>query len=180
MKKEDIKRHLKDYSIYQKRKTTINHAFASALSVSDEYVASKIDEGLRILGQDPQADLMCAYCDKPAETWDHIIAIVENGKFSGYGHRINILIPCKSCNSMKGNKSWDSFIANSRTDSSNRIDRITNYIGQDDIQINDFMELHCKKELEEFDSIKQNILSLLQKADDKAAEIRQKIRSLQN
>lgn len=37
MKKDSIRSHLKNYSIFKKRHTTINHAFASALSVPDDY-----------------------------------------------------------------------------------------------------------------------------------------------
>ena len=43
MKKNDLKRHLKDYSIYAKRSSTISHAFASALSVADDYDVNKIE-----------------------------------------------------------------------------------------------------------------------------------------
>jgi hypothetical protein len=46
MKKEDIKRHLNTYSIYNKRRTTINHAFASAIAPSDNYDEKKISEAL--------------------------------------------------------------------------------------------------------------------------------------
>ncbi len=49
MKKQDLKRHLKDYIIFDKRKTTINHAFASALSVADEYDEQKIDKAIMVL-----------------------------------------------------------------------------------------------------------------------------------
>jgi hypothetical protein len=49
MKKQDLKRHLKSYLIFDKRKTTINHAFASALSVADDYSDKKIDDALLIL-----------------------------------------------------------------------------------------------------------------------------------
>jgi hypothetical protein len=41
---------------------------------------------LAILVQYPNTDLLCAYCDKKAETWDHVKAIVSETTFSGYGH----------------------------------------------------------------------------------------------
>lgn len=37
MRLNDLKAHLRPYSIVQRRKTTINHAFASALAPSDAY-----------------------------------------------------------------------------------------------------------------------------------------------
>lgn len=46
MKKQDLKRHLKNYIIFDKRKTTINHAFASALSVADEYNDQKVNQAI--------------------------------------------------------------------------------------------------------------------------------------
>src|SRR5688500_8882640 len=111
MKKTDIKRHLSDYSIFSKRKTTINHAFASALSVADSYDEEKLNKALIILGQDPEQDLECVYCGRPAETWDHINSLVKNSSFSGFGHQIGNLIPCcKDCNSKKGSKDWRVFV----------------------------------------------------------------------
>ena len=89
MKKKDLKRHLQDYPIYSKRSSTINDAFASALSIADDFDEEKINTALKILGQDPDADLLCAYCDKSAETWDHIKAVVSKSSFSGHGHQIN-------------------------------------------------------------------------------------------
>lgn len=46
VKINDIKRHLKSYSIYGKRKTTINHAFASALAINDEYSEEEVRKAL--------------------------------------------------------------------------------------------------------------------------------------
>jgi hypothetical protein len=60
MKKKDLKRHLQDYSIFSKRSSTINHAFASALSIADDYNEEKINTAISILGQDPrQRFIMC-------------------------------------------------------------------------------------------------------------------------
>ncbi len=53
MRKEDIKRYLKDYSIYGSRKTTNNHAFASSISVSETYYNDKISQAYIHSGQDP-------------------------------------------------------------------------------------------------------------------------------
>jgi len=39
MKKESIKKHLKAYSVFGKRNSTINHAFASAIAPFDETTA---------------------------------------------------------------------------------------------------------------------------------------------
>lgn len=102
MRKTSLKGHLKPYSIFNKRRTTINHAFASALAPNDQYDETVIDDALRVLGQNPDDDLECVYCGREAETWDHLIGLVKNSQLRGYGHQIGNLIPCcRSCNSKK-------------------------------------------------------------------------------
>ena len=106
-----IKQHLKPYSIFARRKTTINHAFASAIAPNDEYDEARVRFALKILGQDPDEDLKCVYCDSIAQTWDHVFGTVKNSHFSGRGHRLGNLVPsCKACNSSKGNKDWKEYL----------------------------------------------------------------------
>ena len=178
MKKNDIKRHLKDYSIYSNRSSTINHAFASALSIADEYEVNKINFAIELLGQDPDNDLNCAYCDKLAETWDHIKAIVINQEFSGYGHQINNLLPCcKNCNSAKGNKDWLSFLKLKKNDTPERITRIENYINNNYLDAKNILEtIEFKDDLRKFNDLKKDVLILLQKGDEQADIIRSKLR----
>lgn len=179
MKKNDIKRHLQDYSIFNKRKTTINHAFASALSIADNFDEGKIDAALRILGQDPNKDLQCAYCDKLAETWDHIRAVVKNNEFSGHGHQISNLIPCcKDCNSKKGNKDWDTFLQQKNLYSAERVSKINKYISQDSSNLIEILNNNCKSELLELTAIKEQVFQLLKLGDEKAKSIRDKIRTI--
>ncbi len=177
MRKQDIKRHLQDYSILNKRKTTINHAFASALSISDLYDESKIDLALKILGQDPDNDLICVYCGNDAETWDHIKAVVNEKEFSGYGHRINNLLPCcKKCNSKKGNKDWMVFLHHEGFLTQDKVDRINKYISLDSLSILETLKEECSVELIELNNIKFQIFELMKIGDEKAKFIREKIR----
>lgn len=178
MKKKDIKRHLQDYSIFSKRSSTINHAFASALSIADNFDEELINTALNILGQDQDGDLLCAYCGKSAETWDHIKAVVNKSSFSGHGHQINNLIPsCKDCNSAKGNKEWNVFLQLKKLDTKERIDRITNYINHNYINtINLLQTDDFKDDMTEFNQIKEQIFELMKKGDEKAKVIREKIR----
>jgi len=78
MKRQSLKNHLRTYSIWGRRKTTINHAFASAIAPNDDYDDELVIKALVVLGQNPNEDLKRAYCDRPAETWDHVIGLVEN------------------------------------------------------------------------------------------------------
>jgi disulfide oxidoreductase YuzD len=145
----NIKTHLKDYSIFNKRKTTINHAFASALSVPDDYNENKLIKLIEKLNMIPN-DLKCAYCRENAETWDHIYGLVKNHEFSGYGHQYGNLLPCcKKCNSKKGNKNWlewlkqmvqDKYINISLEELNNRIKQINDYMKSDLVNLNDFLK----------------------------------------
>lgn len=112
MKKTSIKTHMNKYSIFSKRATTINHAFASAMALRDIYSDEKMDEVLADLGCVKDGKIICVYCDKnEALTWDHLNALVKrnsNGKPSGFGHTYSNLVPCcKTCNSSKGNRHWE-------------------------------------------------------------------------
>jgi hypothetical protein len=111
MKKNSIRKHGTIYSILQKRKTTINHAFASALAPVSTFDIQEVAAALRTLGQDPDADLICVYCDRLAETWDHLVGLVEKSELRGYGHQLGNLVPCcRSCNSRKGAKDWQVYL----------------------------------------------------------------------
>lgn len=178
MKKNDLKRHLKDYSIFAKRSSTISHAFASALSIADDYDEEKINMALAILGQDPHADLLCAYCDKKAETWDHVKAIVSETAFSGYGHQINNLLPCcKDCNSAKGNKDWKLFLKFKGLDTELRINRIENYINHNYLDTKNLLLTdEFKEDLKIYNEIKEKVLELFKLGDQQATHIRNKLR----
>ena len=179
MKKKDLKKHLKDYSIYGKRSSTISHAFASALSIADEYNIVKIDKAITILEQNPDEDLRCAYCDKPAETWDHIKAVVSKTAFSGFGHQINNLIPsCGTCNSSKGNKDWMTYLKLKGLDTDERITRIENYINHNYIDTANLLETdEFKEDLKVYNEIKQQVFELFKLGDQVAQNIRNKIRA---
>ncbi len=180
MKKNDLKRHLKDYSIYAKRSSTISHAFASALSIADEYDEEKINIALRILGQESEADLLCAYCDKNAETWDHIKAIVSEKAFSVHGHQINNLLPCcKDCNSSKGNRNWKYFLKIKGLDTELRVDRIENYINHNYVDTKNLLLTdEFKDDLKTYNDIKTKVFELFKLGDQLAANIRKKLKQI--
>lgn len=178
MKKNDLKRHLKDYSIYGKRSSTISHAFASALSIADDYDVTKIDKAITILGQNPDDDLLCAYCDSPAETWDHIKAVVVKTAYSGFGHQINNLLPCcKSCNSAKGNKDWKVYLELKGLDTVERINFIEKYLNHNYTDTKNLLETDdFKEDLKVFNQIKERVFELFKLGDQQAKYIRDKIR----
>ena len=177
MKKEDIKRHLKTYSINNKRRTTINHAFASAIAPSDDYSEERISEALVFLGQSPDKDLTCIFCDEAAETWDHLVGLVKSGELRGFGHQIGNLVPCcKKCNSKKGSKEFSAFINNSNRVKKNKHELIKllesyqcNFATEIDLEL---LRKRSPLEYDEFQTIMEKIFSLMKQADDLAEILR--------
>src|SRR5438876_5463729 len=85
---DSIRKHLQPYSILNRRRTTIAHAFASAIATVEDYDRSRVADAIGALGQDPDSDLLCVYCGEPAQTWDHLMGLVKNGSWSGFGHTL--------------------------------------------------------------------------------------------
>jgi len=180
MKKEDIKRHLSTYSVYGKRRTTINHAFASAIAPSDYYDEEKISEALEFLGQNPNEDLTCVFCNDEAETWDHLVGLVKNGELRGFGHQVGNLIPCcKKCNSKKGSKEFDKFINQYDEIYCNKnelIDLLSKYQMKFAKEIDlDILKEKTPDEHKAFLEVKQKIFDLMEQADILAEKLRKNI-----
>jgi hypothetical protein len=174
MRCSDIRRHLKPYSIVERRTTTVNHAFAAAIAPCDTYDEAKAREAMHLLGQDPD-DLHCVYCRSKAETWDHVHATVSAKKFSGYGHRLGNLLPCcKPCNSRKGNQRWSDYIERLGLNTDELIIRrrqIQAYL--DRYELRDPVPSQCV-EYEQLQEIRCQVLDLFAKADVLAKELRSK------
>ena len=164
MKMSSIKYHLRKYSIHQKRSTTINNAFASAVAPCDKYCEKITESIVKDLEVMADGKIHCVYCGlHRAETWDHLFPLVKNNEPSGFGHTYGNLVPCcKVCNSRKGGKKWD--IANDVINS------------HDDIQRNKVIRViqkHLSKyktqqniyESDELKLIKGKILELMKEAD---------------
>jgi len=180
VKKEDIKRHLKTYSVYNKRRTTINHAFASAIAPSDNFDEDKMNEALKFLGQNPNEDLKCVFCNDYAETWDHLIGLVKDGELRGYGHQIGNLVPCcKQCNSKKGSKEFGRFIdeySKIYFDKNELTELLSQYQAKFAKEINlDLLKEKTPDDYKDFLKVKQEIFTLMEKADVLAEKLRKNI-----
>jgi hypothetical protein len=177
MDKRSIRSHLKPYSIFQKRRTTINHAFASALAPNDNYDERVIDKALEILGQNPNGDLYCVYCRGEAHTWDHLVGLVKDAQLRGYGHQIGNLVPCcRHCNSKKGSKDWRQFIESEIRNEESRsalVARIETYLNRFAKPINiEQIEKTMPEDWAKYASIKNQIFGLMIEADEVAERIR--------
>ena len=184
VKRDSIRSHLRPYSIHGRRSTTINHAFASAIAPNDDYDDERLRQAIRDLGQDPDQDLMCAYCEvNSAETWDHVHGLVTGKRYSGHGHLIGNLLPCcRNCNSSKGNKDWRVFLRTQISDDARFAHKLAQLerffdihqgqpLGQDDI------ERICPEEMGELKVIRDQILQLMRDADVVADRVRTQLRT---
>jgi 5-methylcytosine-specific restriction endonuclease McrA len=173
MRYKTIRSHLKPYVIVSRRKTTINHAFAASIAPSEAYDEKRVREAVAVLGQDPEKDLLCAYCRAPAQTWDHVFATVKNSSFSGYGHRLGNLLPCcKPCNSAKGNKEWKRFLVELELPAvvhQTAVSRIDAYLSTFSFEASVPVSA---PEYERFLQIRADVLKLLSEADLLATRIR--------
>jgi len=179
MRADDVKRYLKPYSIYQSRKTTINHAFAAALAPHDTFELARIAEALECLGQSIDAPLTCVYCDRPAETWDHLTSIVNGGQLHGYGHQLDNLVPCcKTCNFRKGNKDWRRFLHEQVGESAERSER--------ESQIEEYLTTYASpidlnaaraqaEDWQRYAELKTEVLRLMREAGEVATRLRMSI-----
>lgn len=180
MKKTSIKAHLKKYSLVQKRKTTINNAFASAFAPFDTYDEQRIDDAITFLGQIPDGNMVCVYCGDDAETWDHLVSLVEGGKLRGFGHQLGNLVPCcKACNSQKGSKDFAVFIKNStkiKGDKEELMERLRAYAQKFAQPLSiELVETNAPKEWQRYNQIRSEIIELLKEADELADVLRERI-----
>lgn len=157
------------------RTTTISHAFAASIAPCDPFNDDRVRTALKVLGQDPDDDLECAYCGARAETWDHVHATVQDKKFSGYGHRLGNLLPCcKPCNSKKGNKNWLMFLRTLPMAEALRVERerrIAAYLAE--YGARDLVPEHLP-EYDRLQELRGQVLQLFREADDLAAIVRRK------
>ncbi len=177
MTPKSIRSHLAPYSIFSKRKTTVAHAFASALAPSDEYDEKKIGDALNALGQKNLKQLSCVYCDGHAETWDHLENLVKDGKLNGYGHQIGNLVPCcRDCNSQKGGKPFRDFInADTRlteTKKSNLIHKLETHLALAKPIKPSNLNPQSQEALTKFFALQNQILGLMKEADKYAQVLR--------
>jgi hypothetical protein len=141
----------------------------------DKFDSARIAEALKTLGQDPSDDLHCVYCERSAETWDHLVGLVKNSEFSGFGHQIANLVPsCKECNSLKSKKGFQTFLNEKITDPRKRVlvqKRLKRY-QEKYAQPIDVSSLSGRKRKKEYDRIKAQIFDLMRKADLLADKLR--------
>jgi hypothetical protein len=182
LKLDSIRKHLQPYSIFNRRRTTIAHAFASAIAVVEDYDRSRVSEAIRILGQDPDSDLLCVYCGEPAQTWDHLRGLVKSGSWSGFGHTIANLVPCcDKCNSQKRNRDWLEFLKfkNEGNDAKfqERFKLLTDYSHRQSARALTYEDIQrlCPDEVRSFENSRDTILAEMKRADTIADAIRRKV-----
>ena len=182
MKLDSIRKHLQPYSILNRRRTTIAHAFASAIAVVEDFDRSRVSEAIIALGQDPDSDLFCVYCGEPAQTWDHLRGLVKNGSWSGFGHTLANLVPCcDRCNSQKRNRDWLEFLKfkNEGKDAKfqERFRLLTAYSQRRNARALTYEDIRrlCPDEVKSLENARDSILVEMKRADAVADVIRKKV-----
>ena len=176
MNLKSIRSHLKPYSISAKRRTTVAHAFASALAPCDKYDETRIADALTALGQSDLEHLTCVYCGHAAETWDHLENLVKAGQLNGRGHQIGNLVPsCRNCNSEKGGKSFLKFVSENPSLSdaakTDLILRLEQHLALAK-PVASSNNSETQEVLRRFFAVRDQILELMREADEYAAEVR--------
>ena len=176
MTPKSIRSHLAPYSIFSKRRTTVAHAFASALAPSDEFDKERVEAALDALGQKNLKQLTCVYCGKLAQTWDHLENLVKDGELNGYGHQIGNLVPCcRDCNSAKGGKPFQDYVATltlTPDEKANLISRLKSHLAQAKRIDKAGLDVEGQEALEKFNKIQKQILELMEEADSYAKVLR--------
>lgn len=176
MTPKSIRSHLAPYSIFSKRKTTVAHAFASALAPSDEFDKERVEAALDALGQKNLKQLTCVYCGELAQTWDHLENLVKDGKLNGYGHQIGNLVPCcRHCNSAKGGRSFQEYVETlplSAGEKGDLISRLKNHLGRANPINRSGLDAQGQEALEKLTAIQVQLLKLMEEADTYAQVIR--------
>jgi hypothetical protein len=168
-----IRRYLRSYKIYGRSSTTISYAFASAVAEREGFDRNKVRQALAILQQDPEK-LSCAYCGEAAQTWDHLVPVVKDGKQFGPGHRIRNLVPCCSrCNGEKGNRDFEVWLPNRFPGWQERIVRLRTYLAceQNDALVPAEIAVQTEATLAEYWAIRDRVFDLLRQADAIAGRI---------
>lgn len=176
MTPKSIRSHLAPYSIFSKRRTTVAHAFASALAPSDEFDKERVEAALDALGQKNLKQLTCVYCGKLAQTWDHLENLVKDGKLNGYGHQIGNLVPCcRECNSAKGGKPFQDYVQTLPLTPDEKVDltsRLKNHLAQAKPIDKAGLDAKGQEALDKFNEIQEQILKLMEEADSYAQVLR--------
>jgi hypothetical protein len=177
MNSKSIRTHLKPYSIVASRRTTVAHAFASALAPVDKHDPIKVDDALAKLGQADLSRLTCVYCEQPAQTWDHLENLVKDGQLAGYGHQVGNLVPsCRHCNSAKGGRPYREFVgrlsALSEEQKEALVARLESHLGLASPVLGSASTPGIEQDLKQFQAIQQKVLDLLREADAVAERIR--------
>jgi len=118
------------------RSSSITNAFFNAIIPIIPPSEEEELEALRILNMEP-TDIRCAYCGDKSTEWDHLHALIENQKPTGFITEIANLVPaCGKCNQSKGKRSWRIWMTSTarlspttrgKTDIEDRIARLISY-----------------------------------------------------
>ena len=181
MRTEDIKKKLRPHRIHG-RKSTLTTAFASAIAPRDDYEPDRVNRVIRDLRQNP-SNLKRVFCGKPATSWDHLVPLIKDKKFSGYGHWLGNLVPCcTDCNALKRGVDWRDFLksqdpSNFHAKKTLLLRHVEKY-GRTKISSRKIERL-CGAEMRHLDKLRDGIFDRMKEADRVASVIHERLQKSQ-
>ena len=169
-------------STLKNRKSTINNAFVYSIMpwkklTEEEY--ESICKELKI------KENQCAYCLKEnATTMDHLNGLVNNREPSGFYTEKNNLVPCCShCNSSKGNKTFESWYTDDRSDEigitkekmQQRRKIIYEYMKNNPARKLNLKQILGKKDYEKYIRMKDELLEKIEECEKYCEKLNKKI-----
>ena len=103
MKAQSVNRYFRPYGLLgTNRLSNLRSFLVRVISPFDNVDDPRRDHALReTLGQEDLQNLLCVFCGKAAQEWDHLVEAAQGG-----GHQIGNLVPaCMSCNRRRGD--WE-------------------------------------------------------------------------
>ncbi len=167
------------------RKTSITNSFVNSVIPRVRPTPEQIEQALTILAMTAD-DVRCSYCGNKSTEWDHLRALVNNRRPTGYITEIANLVPaCNKCNQSKGNSHWQQWMASaaphspstrSTVDVNDRIRRLEAYVNYFPPTRVNFEEVLPSDEWERYWQLCDEIVSDMTEAQAVADDILGRVR----
>lgn len=167
------------------RSSSITNSFVNGLIPVIVPSEAEVREALEVLGMLER--VTCSYCGDTSTEWDHLRALVQHQRPTGYISEIHNLVPaCGKCNQSKGDKHWLTWMrstarlspaARGIPDIEERIARLQEYEDRGVPTKIDFQAAAGTDLWEKHGAHHRKLLELMRVADEDAQEIRVRVRA---
>lgn len=163
------------------RRSTLTGLFFTTLTPYIEPTEDQVNEALAVLGM-RTGQCVCAYCGDKKSEWDHFRAVVRDRKPTGYITELANLVPaCGKCNQSRGNKDWRIWMKSTAkhspasrgiVDIDDRMRRLEAFEQWSKPARIDYQGLFGDAKWAQHTQHLEDVLRLLEKAEQHAAELR--------